>query len=129
MASNKAGLSLRQVRASMKRMQSEGERLVTRIRRDARAIAVGSRTEAMTGILSDARRLQADLRKRAERAIEDLEARRTRLIASFEEQSGRIIEAVLKRLNLATKEDVQEMSRRLAAVERRLDMLLKEKAA
>ena len=37
MAESKARLSLKDVRASVKRMQTEGERLVTRLRRDARA--------------------------------------------------------------------------------------------
>ena len=69
MAESKARLSLKDVRASVKRMQTEGERLVTRLRRDARAFATRSRRETVSNLLSDARRLQVDLRKRAEKAI------------------------------------------------------------
>src|SRR5262245_49671019 len=38
-----ARLSLQDIRASVKRMQSEGEKLVTRLRKDARALATRSR--------------------------------------------------------------------------------------
>ncbi|TMA87810.1 MAG: hypothetical protein E6J77_09540 [Deltaproteobacteria bacterium] len=127
MATPKPRLSLRQMRASMKRMQTEGERLVSRIRRDARALTVGSRREAVSGLMADARRLQTDLRKRAERAIEEIESQRTRILSALEEQATRLVEAVVKRLNLVTKDDMHEMTKRLSAVERRLDALLKEK--
>ena len=71
MAESKARITLKDVRASVKRMQTEGEKLVTRLRRDARAFATRSRRETVSSLLSDARRLQADLRKR----VSDLERR------------------------------------------------------
>jgi len=47
MATPKPRLSLRQLPASLKRMQAEGHRLVTRIRHDARALRIGSIREAL----------------------------------------------------------------------------------
>jgi|GraSoiStandDraft_51_1057287.scaffolds.fasta_scaffold93537_2 polyhydroxyalkanoate synthesis regulator phasin len=126
-ATPKPRLSLRQMRASMKRMQTEGERLVTRLRRDARALTVGSRREAVSGLMADARRFQTDLRKRAERAIEEIDSQRARILSVLEEQATRLVEAVVKRLNLVTRDDLQELTKRLASVERRLDTLAKEK--
>jgi polyhydroxyalkanoate synthesis regulator phasin len=125
MATTKPGLSLRQVRVSMKRMQTEGERLVGRIRRDAQALAARSRRETVTGLLRDARKLQDDLRRRAERAIEDIDGRRARVVAMLEEQGSKLVEAVVKRLNVATREDVQALGKRLHEIERRLDALIK----
>lgn len=125
MATTKPRLSLRQVRVSMQRMQTEGERLVGRIRRDAQALAARSRRETVTGLLKDARKLQDDLRKRAERALEEIDGRRTQLLALFEEQGGKLVEAVVKSLNLATHEDVEALGKRLHEIERRLDALIK----
>lgn len=125
----KPRLSLRQVRVSMKRMQTEGERLVGRIRRDAQALATRSRRDTVTGILKDARKLQDDLRKRAERALEELDDRRTRILALLEEQGAKLVETVVKRLNLATREDLQALAKRLHEIESRLDALVKKTAA
>ena len=129
MATATPRISLRQVRVSMKRMQTEGERLVGRIRRDAKALATRSRRETVTSILKDARKLQDDLRKRAERALEDIDGRRARVLALIEEQGSKLVETVVKGLNLATREDVQALGKRLRDIESRLDQLLKKTAA
>jgi hypothetical protein len=129
MATTKPRLSLRQVRVSMKRMQSEGERLVGRIRRDAQALAARSRRDTVTGILKDAQKLQEDLRKRAERALEDIDVRRARIIALIEEQGTKLVESVVKGLNLATREDLQALGKRLHDIESRLETLIKKTAA
>ena len=80
MADAKARLSLKELRASVKRMQNEGEKLVSRIRKDVRNLAARSRKETVSTLLSDARKLQGDLRKRAEQAVKDIEARRARIM-------------------------------------------------
>src|SRR5947207_139809 len=63
MAESKARITLKDVPASVKRMQTEGEKLVTRLQRDARAFATRNRTETVSSLLSDAPRPQPDLRK------------------------------------------------------------------
>src|SRR5882724_11825809 len=115
MAESKARITLKDVRASVKRMQTEGEKLVTRLRRDARAFATRSRRETVSSLVSDARRLQADLRKRAERAIE--------------ERVTGVVETVVKTLNVATHRELENLRKRVADLERRLDALSKERAA
>ena len=129
MAESKASLSLKDVRASVKRMQTEGERLVTRLRRDARAFATRSRRETVSNLLSDARRLQVDLRKRAEKAIEELEATRTRILATLEDRVSTVVETFVKTLNVATHRELADLRKRVAEIERRLDALSKERAA
>ena len=85
----------------------------------------------MTDLLADARKFEQAIRKRAERTIEDLEGRRARIIASLEEQTSRLVETVVRRLNLVTEDEVKELRKRVAHLERRLDQLAagKEKAA
>jgi len=129
MAESKARLSLKDVRASVKRMQTEGERLVTRLRRDARAFATRSRRETVSNLLSDARKLQVDLRKRAEKAIGELEATRTRILATLEDRVSTVVETFVKTLNVATHRELADLRKRVAEIERRLDALSKERAA
>ena len=128
MAEARAQISFKDVRASVKRMQNEGEKLVTRLRRDARALTSRSRKDVNT-LLTDVRRLQTDLRKRATAAIEELETRRARIVSTLEEQVTRIVERVAGGLNVASKDDVAELRKRMAELERRLDALAKERAA
>ena len=128
MAEARAQISFKDVRASVKRMQNEGEKLVTRLRRDARALTSRSRKDVNT-LLGDVRRLQTDLRKRATAAIEELETRRARIVSTLEEQVTRIVERVAGGLNVASKDDVAELRKRMAELERRLDALAKERAA
>jgi len=83
----------------------------------------------VSSLLSDARRLQADLRKRAERAIEELDAQRTRILATLEERVTSVVETMVKTLNVATHRELENLRKRVADLERRLDALSKERAA
>ena len=129
MAESKARITLKDVRASVKRMQTEGEKLVTRLQRDARAFATRNRRETVSSLLSDARRLQADLRKRAEKAIEELDAQRARFLTTLEGRVTGVVETVVKTLNVATHRELENLRKRVADLERRLDALSKERAA
>jgi polyhydroxyalkanoate synthesis regulator phasin len=122
-------------------MQTEGEKLVARIRRDAKTFATRSRRENLDGLLKDARRVQTDVRKRVESALKELDEQRTRIVTSLEEQATRLIEGVVSRLNVAKQDDVAELrglivelGRRVDALDKALDKALtkakeKEKAA
>jgi len=126
-ASNARLFSLEEVQASVKRMQTEGERLVGRLRRDARRIVERNGRPAVESILklADVRRLRADARKRAEQAIEELESGRARLRAIAEKQLARLGALAIRQLGGVTQAQFAEVSRRLADVERRLDKLAK----
>jgi polyhydroxyalkanoate synthesis regulator phasin len=104
-------------------MQTEGEKLVTRLRRDARAFATRSRRETVSTLLGDARKLQADLRRRAEKALEELDAARARILASLEERVSGMVESVVKTLNVATQRELENLRKRVAELERRLDAI------
>src|SRR5262245_18970746 len=129
MAEARSRLSLNDVRASVRRIQTEGEKLVSRLRRDARALSTRNRRETVTGLLNDARRLQADLRKRAEKAIRELEDRRNRILTTLEEQATRVAETVARRLNVATQAEIAALHKRIGELERRIESVAKERAA
>ncbi len=65
--------SLEDVRASVKRMRDEGERLVGRLQRDARTLVQKGTRPVVNEALADARRLRADVRKRAQQALRTIE--------------------------------------------------------
>ena len=128
MAAATARVSMDEVREQVKKMQNEGERLVARIRRDARGLLSPSRQEVINNLVADVRKLQADLRQRAETTLKDLDTRRAKLRATVEEQVTRVVETVVKRLNLASTDDLGNLRRRIDALEKQVNVLAREVA-
>src|SRR5207248_11432888 len=96
---------------------------------EARSVATRSRSETLSSVVNAARRLQADLRKRAEKAIEELDAQRARFLSTLEGRVTGVVETVVKTLNVATHRELENLRKRVADLERRLDALSKERAA
>ena len=128
-------LSLDEVRASVRRLRRRGKRLVGQLRHDARRLVErsGRMVERSSKpvvdqvlALVDVGKLRADVQGRAERAVKDLEARRVRLLRALQGQLERLTDPVVQELKAATRQ-VEELKRRLAQVERRLETLAKEK--
>ena len=124
MADTVAGISIQDVRASVRRMQDEGERLVGRLRKVARAIVTRPR---VSEVVADVRKLRTNARERAEQVLQQV--RNSTSAATLREQASRLVESVIARLGLATKEDLQEINKRLVAIEQRLSELANNKAA
>lgn len=121
-------LSLNDVRASVRRLQRLGKRLVGQLRDDARRLVERSGKPVVDQVLAlvDVGKLRADVQGRAERAVKDLDARRVRLLTALEGQLERLTDPVVEELRTATRQ-VAELKRRIAQVERRLETLAKEK--
>jgi uncharacterized protein with PIN domain len=115
------------VRASIKRMRSEGERLLNRVRKDASKLASRSGRETVDSLLTDVRRLRTDARKQVESLLKDIDARRTRLQKSIEKQAVQVVDQIGKRLNVARRDELDLVHRRLIDLERRVDELSKRK--
>ncbi len=64
------------------------------------------RLHTTSGFLAETRAVQAELRKRAERTLRDLNARRTRSLATLEEQVTRLMDTVMRRLNVTWRDEV-----------------------
>jgi len=124
MAESVVGISIKDVRASVKRMQTEGERIVGRIRQEARAIA--SRPK-VSDVVADVRKLRTTVRERAEQVLEQV--RTSDAARTLREQATRVAETVIERLGLVTKDDFAELNKRLVEIEQRLEDLAKTKAA
>ncbi len=121
-------LSLIDVRASVRRLQRLGKRLVGQLRDDARRLVERSGKAVVDQVLAlvDVGKLRADVQGRAERAVKDLDARRVRLLMALQGQLEHLTDPVVQELKAATRQ-VAELKRRIAQAERRLEALAKEK--
>ena len=125
MAENGTGrISLEDVRSSVQRIRNQGEKLVDRLRADAKDLIANA---PKVGSLDDARKRLDDARRRAEeavKAVQDLRTRRDQIVAD-------IVARAIQTLGLAKAEHVAKLETRLGELERRIETIAKreEKAA
>lgn len=121
-------LSLNEVRASVRRLERRGRRLVGQLRHDARRLVKRSSRPMVDGVLAlvDVGKLRADVQERAERTVKELNARRVRLMRVFQRQLERLTEPAVKELRAASSQ-VEELKRRIGQLERRLETLTKDR--
>jgi hypothetical protein len=115
-------ISLDDVRASVQRIRDRGEKLVDRLRSDAKDLIANAPKVAS---LEEARKRLDDARKRAEeavKAVQDLRSRRDEIVTDF-------VTRTINALGLAKAEHVTRLEARLADLERRLDAVAKTGAA
>lgn len=123
MADRKSRMSLPDVQAAAKRIRTEAERLLGRIQRDTQALVTRSRREAVSALVEDVRKFQADVRQRTEQALRDLDAGRARIAATLEQQINGLVETVARRMNVASREETVHLRKRVTELERRIDKL------
>src|SRR5262249_9712652 len=102
-------LSLKEVWASVGRLQSAGERWVMNLWDDGASL------------------LSRQPLERAERALRDLDAQRRQLLATLEEQANRLFARMAKRVNAASRADLANLSQRITTLEQRLEALGRER--
>ncbi len=96
------GISLEEVRASVQRIRDQSEKLVDRLRTDAKdLIARAPKVRSLE-----------DARKQAEAAVKEIRSRRTQLVTE-------VVEATIKAFGLATADRVAQLEARVADLERR----------
>ena len=107
------------VRQVVSLARREGERLAGRLTRDVQALVFKSPAD----IAADVRRLERDVRTRADAAVKQLEARRAIVFGAVEQQVTRAARLVFGRHAPAARPDVDELARRVAVLEKRLAAL------
>ena len=111
-------ISLDEVRASVERIRDRGEKLVGRIRTDAKDLLANAPNVVS---LDEARKRLDDARKRAEdavKAVQDLGNRRGQIVTE-------LIERAIKALGLAKADQLATLETRLANLERRVEVVAK----
>ncbi len=115
-------ISLEDVRASVQRIRDRGEKLVDRLRSDAKELIANAPKVAS---LDEARKRLDDARKRAEeavKAVQDLRSRRDEIVTD-------LVTRTIAALGLAKAEQVTRLETRVAELERRLDAAAKTEGA
>ena len=115
-------ISLEDVRASVQRIRDRGEKLVDRLRSDAKDLIANAPKVAS---LEEARKRLDDARKRAEdavKAVQDLRSRRDEIVTD-------LVSRTINLLGLAKAEHVTRLEARLSELERRIEAVAKTGAA
>jgi ubiquinone biosynthesis protein UbiJ len=110
MSESFTALSLDDVRASVKRVQTEGHKLVSRLRKDAAALVSRPPVDVL-----------ADARKRATKAVHELDAQRQRVRTLLLDRLTGLIDEAVARAGLAKAHDVSDLKRRVHDLERRIE--------
>jgi len=146
-----ARLTLEDVRASVRRLQTEGERFVGRVRDESvKLVRRAPRPELPAAIVDARKRAEAVVRRETERLLDvvrtrtepltrELRARRAQLVTTAEERGRALAERAVKALDLvgmldlADVDRVNELSRevtgltlRVAELERKLTSISKK---
>ena len=114
-------ISLDDVRASVQRIRDEGEKLVDRIRTDAREL-IANAPKVVS--IDETRKRLDEARQRAEDAVKvvrDLRGRRDEIV-------GDVITRAIKALGLAKADQVTQLETRLGELERRVETLAKRES-
>src|SRR5512147_1488633 len=144
-------LSLQEVRPFVKRLQTEGERFVGRVREDAMKLAKRAPRPELPAVVVDAgKRAEAVVRRETERVLDvvrertqpltrELQSRREALVATAERRGRELAERAVKALDLVKMLDLAESARvselsrevtglslRVAELERKLASLSKK---
>ena len=98
MSESFTALSLDDVRASVKRVQTEGHKLVSRLRKDAAALV-----------------------SRPTKAVQELDAQRQRVRTLLLDRLTGLIDEAVARAGLAKAHDVSDLKRRVHDLERRIE--------
>jgi hypothetical protein len=109
-----ARLSLDEVRASVRRAQTEGRKLAKRLRKDAAAFVNRPPLDVL-----------ADARKRATKAVQELDAQRQRVGTLVLDRLSGFAGRAAARAGLATIQDVSDLKRRVSDLERRIERVTK----
>ncbi len=118
---------LAQVQDSIRNLQSEGEKLLTRIRKEAGKLVSKDQRKAIDNLISQAKAIRNDIQKRSEKAIKMLESRAEKLYAQIEAQTKKRIDPLMRRLSLPTKHEVEQLAKRLSSLEKKVGELLDSK--
>lgn len=114
-------ISLDDVRASVQRIRDQGEKLVDRIRTDAREL-IANAPKVVS--IDETRKRLDEARQRAEDAVKvvrDLRGRRDEIV-------GDVITRAIKALGLAKADQVTQLETRLGELERRVETLAKRES-
>jgi poly(hydroxyalkanoate) granule-associated protein len=116
--------SFASVQDSIRALQTEGEKLFTRGLKEATQLLGKDQRRALDDLLGRAKAIRKDIQKRTEKALKTLQSRTEKLLSRLDSQAKKRIEAIVLRLSLPTKHEVEQLAKRLSALEKKVDELV-----
>ncbi len=120
------GLDL--VQESIRSIQAEAQKLVDRARKEANGLIGKNRRKTLDQLVAKAKSTRTDLQKRTKKVIKDLGNRASTVASRIETEATKRIEPLAHLLTLSSRRDVQQLSKRLASLEKKVDELLTKAA-
>jgi hypothetical protein len=117
-----------QVQQSLKGLQNEGEKLITRIRKEAAKLVSKDQRKAIDSLVSQAKAIRADVQKRTEKALKSLETRAEKVYARVESEARKRVEPLVRRLPLPSKHDLELLAKRLSSLEKKVEEIINSKS-
>jgi polyhydroxyalkanoate synthesis regulator phasin len=119
---------LAQVQDSLKALQAEGEKLVSRVRKEAGRLVSKDQRKVFDSLVSQAHAIRVDLQKRTDKALKTIESRAEKVYTRVESEAKKRIDPLVRRLTLATRHDIEVLAKRLTALEKKLDEMATSKS-
>lgn len=102
------------------RLRSQAEKAVERSWDRALEVLPASQKKAVKELPKRVEKLARDLERRRDQTLKRVEARRKRLVSDFENRAFNTLKPFVQRLDVATRSDVERLSRRIGQLERKL---------
>jgi polyhydroxyalkanoate synthesis regulator phasin len=118
-----------QVRETVETLQKDGGKVLSRIRREAATIVSQDPRRNLEVLVDRAKTLRKDLRKRADRAVQQVESRGQKLIKRIEKGAESGLDPVLRRLKIASRTELESLRKRVHGLEQRIAELGTKRSA
>jgi polyhydroxyalkanoate synthesis regulator phasin len=113
--------------ASVVRLGNESAQLVGRLWDDAQTLVRGrTPREVASRLAAGALDASAEARRQATELLRRLGGQSSRLVAVLENDVARLSETISERLGVASRNELTDLGRRIAALDRRLEALARE---
>jgi polyhydroxyalkanoate synthesis regulator phasin len=118
-----------QVRETVETLQKDGGKVLSRIGREAATIVTQDPRRNLEVLVDRAKTLRKDLRKRADRAVQQVESRGQKLIKRIEKGAESSLDPVLRRLRIASRSELETLRKRVHGLEQRVAELGTKRSA
>jgi len=123
-------LSIAGLRATVVRLGDMSTQLAGRLWDDAQTLVRGrTPREAASRLAAGALDASAEARRQAEELLRRLGGQSSRLVAGLESDVARLAETITERLGVVSRHEFADLGRRIAALDRRLEALARERDA
>ena len=117
-----------QVQDSIRSLQTGAEQLLDTFRKEAgKLLSRKDRRKAIDSLLSQAKALPTDLRRKAGKTLKAFETRAEKVLSEAPSHAKRRIGWLVSRFSLPSKHEVELLAKRLSSLEKKVDNMLSAK--